>query len=317
MWRWGTLMLNKNDISVYFSGHNIKEYADVAIRSFLLYYPELRDRVYYFDDESTDGTIELLDDLGVNRITWNPIFKTQFDVLFNTGKISTGGHSQMMRCEYIFKNLLSECKTRYALILDGDTATLNGEFLSNYITNGNTVNSVKGHMHTPVHLMTTHTIKSYERYSQLLFDDTVYDGGKLGYAYKKHARFHPYHVFIDMKTIGDITGLYSNLVDEDYLQLFRHQFIDVGADLQLHCIENDLPYAILEEDTFVHHWTWVSSSIRDINNSCMFSDEYVINRIVNSIKYNKNLQDTLSLIGVKPHTLFKAIKSKIRTSNYN
>ena len=61
-----------NNITIAFSGYNIKDFAILAIESFLLLNPDMRKNIVYFDDESTDGTKEELESRGIRVITWLP-----------------------------------------------------------------------------------------------------------------------------------------------------------------------------------------------------------------------------------------------------
>ena len=75
----GLFMINKdkilNDITILFSGYNIKWLAVLAIESFLYFNPDLRKNVVYFDDESDDGTKKELKSRGIRVITWLPQIK--------------------------------------------------------------------------------------------------------------------------------------------------------------------------------------------------------------------------------------------------
>lgn len=312
------IILDLKNISIYFSGHNISEYADIAIRSFTLHYPELVDNIYYFDDYSTDDTANVLTELGIHRFSWDVNLKTHFDTLLTNGVISTGGQCQMMRCEFIFKSILKHCTSQYCLVLDGDTVTLRNGFIEEYIRNGNAVNGVYGFMHTDVRgLKTLPDNPRHNEFSILKESDEVVHSKDLDYSFIKHLRFHPYHIFVDMHQLKNADWLFNNLYSNDYANLFKDQMIDVGSDLLLHCMNNELPYSLAKEDTAIHHWIWVSSSIRDINYSCIFTKEYVVGRLVKGMKNKPSLRKVLDKLEVKPHKLFKALTIKVRTSEYN
>lgn len=289
----------------------------MAIRSFLMHYPELKDNIYYFDDESTDGTVELLSKLGVNRISWEKDLKNKYTNYFESGVIERDGQCLMLRCDYIFKSCIKHCQTKYALLLDGDTVTMSDTFLQEYVSNNNVINGVYGYMHTPVDYMEKYGIPRYEDFKVLLESEEIHYTEELGFDYVKHLRFHPYHIFIDMERLGDVSQIYRNLDDLGYMELFKRQYIDVGADLLLHCMQNDLKYSMIYPDEFVHHWTWVSSCIRDIEHMNVLDNKYVINRIVEGLKNKSTLRKVLKRLEVKPRNLIKQLQVKMRTGDYN
>ena len=99
------------DLTISFSGYNIKGFLELAIMSFLRHHPDLRENIVVFDDESTDGTKEMLERIGVRRTSWmneeyinSPIRRKNITV----------------RVNMITTELIEQCQTKYLLNFDGD-----------------------------------------------------------------------------------------------------------------------------------------------------------------------------------------------------
>lgn len=310
-------MRDINDLSIYFSGHNISKYADVAIRSFLSVYPNLKEQIYYFDDESTDETVELLNELGIKRVTWDTEIKSLYNQYFSDGTISNLGQSQMLRCEFILKSILKQCNTKYLLNLDGDTVTLKSGFIEEYLNSDYIVYGAEGHIHTPYPLPTHKLNDTYNnKFSKLRLDSEPVTTSTVQYTHIRHARVHPYFFFADRETLLSNLNIMNNLRDKEYIALFNNDIIDVGADILLTCMNNNLRYKLFNGKA-IYHWTWVSSSIRDKNFTCSKTNEQIIDGYLSNLTVNKELREKLKELGVKPRELLHFLKLKIRTEDYN
>ena len=105
-----------NNLTIAFSGYNIKWVAVGAIESFLYNYPQLRNNIVYFDDESTDGTKEELESRKIKVISWK-YKKSEYEKLvnkFNNENIS-------VRINAMIQDIALQTNTKYLLLCDGDT----------------------------------------------------------------------------------------------------------------------------------------------------------------------------------------------------
>lgn len=305
----------QNDISIYFSGHNIAPFAEVAIRSFLLQYPELKNNVVYFDDYSTDSTYELLESLGVKSMGWDTELKELFDNYMNDELIVTKGQSQMLRCEFILKSILKQNTSKYIVILDGDTVTMKRGFVEELMSSSHALIAKDGFMTCRTEHLTSN-LRGFEKYRQLIEDLSPVFDEDLNYSYVKLSRAHPYHLCINTELLGNVEDFVLNLYDRDYINLFGIDCIDVGCDILESVRSHSLSYAISNVND-VHHWTWVSSSIRDSEHSCTLNNQYVLNRVSMAVVDNPLLREILKELDIKPSTLFKHHKKYIRTGVYN
>lgn len=124
--QWRVKMTSNNqdiDVTIAFSGYNIKNFAILGIESFLYFNPHLRGNVVYFDDLSTDGTKEELERRGIRVITWLP---EELKDLTDTGH----ANSLYIRCSCIYGSIVKRTTTKYLFLIDGDAAFINNDFFS-------------------------------------------------------------------------------------------------------------------------------------------------------------------------------------------
>lgn len=299
-----------NNLTVAFSGHNIREFSILAIKSFLHFYPNMVNNIVYFDDLSTDGTKEELESMGIRVITWSSDLKNQFDKLMEENIFDTGIHSLIVRCDFIVKDILRQCKTRFIFVSDGDVLFLNGGFLENYIQNCTGVGSVvvetcKGATHN---LRVNN--KFYDSYVKLakFENDTV-----------RFKRIHLLHSLLDLYNL-DINYHINNLFDTDYIKFLDGKLADVGSDILEYCNANSIDYYSIPQDyefSNILHWGWVSSSCRDVYRDCTNSSKDFKGMILHIVRHHPKVMNLLELLNVRPIHLLRCIEYKARKSDYN
>lgn len=67
------------NITIAFSGYNIKNNILLAVDSLLKIYPRMKSLVLYFDECSTDGTVKELKVRGIRTISWDKELLNQYD----------------------------------------------------------------------------------------------------------------------------------------------------------------------------------------------------------------------------------------------
>jgi glycosyltransferase involved in cell wall biosynthesis len=82
----------------------------------LNFYPELRDNIVVFDDNSTDGTREWLESKHIKIINWN-YYKQQIEELLDINKSGTL-HKSCVSHSYMIKELLQQVITKYLFVID-------------------------------------------------------------------------------------------------------------------------------------------------------------------------------------------------------
>ncbi len=113
-----------SDITILFTGYNIKPFAVLAIESFLLHNPNMRKNIIYFDDESTDGTKEELQSRGIKVITWLPNIKEKYNNYEQNIRVGDYGHFERaclaQRVSFILYCAAMQIKTTYLYVSDAD-----------------------------------------------------------------------------------------------------------------------------------------------------------------------------------------------------
>jgi glycosyltransferase involved in cell wall biosynthesis len=305
----------KPDISIYFSGHNIDIYIKLAIESFLHHYSEYKDNIYFFDDCSTDKTQEYIKELGIKCITWDSQLKDQFNTYYENNYFASAGASSVMRCEFIFKNILMHANTKYIIILDGDTITLKRGFIENLLQD-----KIGLYMtDTPMHCNYNNYLNNH--IGVQLYRDCIKSTKPsiLRSTQEEVIYIHkasPYFICMNTTLTGDLKYLIDNLYNKDYVAAMDGSCIDVGTDLYAHMIRNDIPVEIFK-DTYIHHWFWISSGIRDSEHGCCLSNDFLLIRLKDNLAKSKPALKTMKTLGYKPSEFIKFYKDHLRTEDYN
>ncbi|MFW6007659.1 MAG: glycosyltransferase family A protein [archaeon] len=122
---------NFNNLTIAFSGRNIKNYLILAIKSFLYFYPDLKDNIIVFDDNSIDGTREWLKEQNIKIITWS-----DYTEKFRNIKHRIKG-SWNFRISMLINEIILQTNTKYLCILDGDIVFLQNKIFKNSINDLN------------------------------------------------------------------------------------------------------------------------------------------------------------------------------------
>ena len=241
-----------NDLTIIFSGYNIKWIACLAIESFLQLYPKLRSNVLYFDDESTDNTCQELEKRGVRCITWK-YYKEDFLRFFDSDLCIDNHHAMCVRCLFIIKDILKQCSSQYVLVSDGDVVFLKGGFLEYYcecFSNGAKV---------VAHLECAKSPNIGGNDNSKFMELIKHEDG-----FVRYPRIHFMHTALDVGYFKEI-GLIGDGISQDILSAMTGHIADVGSDFYYEVKKRNIP-SIFKDYKFIngilHHWGWLSSSNR-------------------------------------------------------
>ena len=216
-----------NDLSISISGHNIKPFAETAIKSLEKLKVEYLKKVVYFDDYSNDGTKEMLDELGVRVITWLPEVEEMFHSMRDFQK------DLPTRVSFINECIFRQVDTRYLYMSDGDVV-----FKKDIVSHLASIMEETG--------------------SDMVACTNEYDMVMDGYSIIKE-RVYLNQALIDlpalkkMNVLGD--DIRSCLVDDDTGTSFLSRMRFSGTNL------HELKQKDLED--YYYHFEWISSSMRD------------------------------------------------------
>lgn len=284
------------DFSVYFSGRNLGIFVRIAIESFMYHYPELKDSIYYFDDNSNDNTAEILSELGVQRITWSKF-----------------GHSDELnlvhRCDLVFKEILLHCETTYQLILDGDTITTSRNLLKLHELNPNT-NIVNLYV-TDFHNL-SNTIEIPRQLARNYIEVGLLECENNKYRY---ARMSPAVILLNHTALGSYKEIIQT-PDKNYLALLNGTTGDVASDLTMYILQNEIPYLNIytkdsKYDSGITHLGWVSSSFADKDMNCYFSYDDLLENTVRKF-LNPNVKTMLRILNINHRDVLNFYKDKIK-----
>ena len=266
-----------DNLTIAFSGYNIRDNLILAIQSFLLYYPNLKDSIVIFDDYSTDGTVEYFRELGIKIITWK----------FHANKVSLAISGFHHRCNLINNEIIDQCETKYLLVNDGDVA-FTGTFMNKY--------------EYLMHKYSYKTIlfkKAFGRrcpknYTQYLSSNNIIH------------RAHPYHMLLDVEYLRQYNIIFDRIEDIEYIN-HMPEYFDCGVDFLYQLESRDIPFYNLtedrESDKYIQHFCWASSYERAVIDSNPINNPgQGVQRNLNSLYQSKLNNPTIANI-VKQYNL--------------
>lgn len=237
-----------NDLTIAFSGYNMKEYCIVAIESFLYHYPKLKDSIVWFDDNSKDGTVEWLKKKGIKVITWKFYKHLSNDYKFLT---------LSPRNVFLIREIMEQCPTRFLFMQDGDTATIKGGFLEDYFDL----------------IDKEYRLICYESLQTSTYFDEPHSVNPSLLKYKKYSvsslsclpRIFPYHILFDLDKLEEIDLSFDTLEDDYLCKLGLG--IDTGTDFFYQLKEREITYYPIKKNYLqakIIHFTWIASRAKII-----------------------------------------------------
>lgn len=262
-----------DNMTVFFSGHNIKEIAWLAIASLIRYVPELKSNIVYFDDTSTDGSREFLESKGVKVITWNNYakytdFKEWYESTFSEELTSIPAFSP--RNALICREMVERCTTKYCLINDGDVIYLSDYAIKQALDafeNGNLIYSV-----------VDVTICNFSRTKDKIIKyckGFKYAENMVNYSCKEDlykdfesSRCRLFFTAFDLDTLRKVGrwDLTHDGTDNNTLAMINGDVTDGGGDLYYKLIRSSIKYKTEKYDNLfadeLIHIAWASTSTR-------------------------------------------------------
>ncbi len=120
----------KRNVTIQFTSRDIKPFLQLQIYSFLTFYPDLKDNIVVFDDDSTDGTREWLESENINIIGWD-CYKERINTLLDVEKSGTL-HKSCVSHSFMIKELMRQITTKYLFVIDQDLITLSPGWLEKF-----------------------------------------------------------------------------------------------------------------------------------------------------------------------------------------
>lgn len=247
-----------NDITILFTGHNIKPFAVLAIESFLLHNPNMRKNIIFYDDESTDGTKEELESRGIRVITWLPQIKEKF---LEYEKFAMSNFHVIsclpQRVAYINYCAAMQVKTTYLYLSDGDMIYFDNFFLhcvQEFAKSNCLVAGSRDYIQIDAGQDTT-----LMEYMELLKgqNDLIETKTENGLNYKR-VRIYPNQMLINLKALKNKGIVFDNLN--------LHPYDDTGQDFYRQLMRNNIPLAevvpyddIQGQNRWFTHLNWLSS----------------------------------------------------------
>ena len=285
-------MFKNEELSIVFTTRNTLELLKPAIDSFLDLYPQYKECIYVYDDESTDGTIEWVRQEGLKLLTNKNLFVQ-----------APPSCEFLHRFNHIIYYCMREIKTKYIMFSDNDVLYFKGGLLElyyQYIQEGNKV------------ICPTTKVQSNLIYRGLIpknkWTDTLYKNNEL-------LRFHIFNCLFDLDYLKSKSLLYDSLYDNLYNKYLsgvyannRWQYVfDSGLDFLYKCAINKVPYIDsknivsdiysledTKESSYIFHWCL--GATRKLQQSCYSNTKWDLDKLSlvsnrQEIFFNLNLKN--------------------------
>ena len=282
------------DLSIVFTGYNIKNYISLAINSLLHFHPEYRNKIIVFDDNSNDGTKEWIYKNNFKYITWSK----EYD-LSNTSE--TG-----YRVSCIYKEIFDQCKTRYLMINDGDIVFYDkikhnySELIQEYPLLFDIIDCYSLDVDDNQSIID----KSHRLwYHNLLLKKYKYDIIYNEYT-RSYKRIDPCHFLIDLKYLQDKRINSIDDINDNWKYLSTYP-LDLGSNFLYKVIINNLKYKRIYHNNYIFHIGWMSSMERintekmNINYDVSTSKKLFLNRFHKEQENNIKLKYMVELYDIR------------------
>ena len=280
---------NKYDLTISFSGYNIKTYLQLAIKSLLYFHPEVKECIVVFDDNSTDGTKEWLKEYGIKRITWSGKYDDiirDYDKKYPNYGVCLSYYNNIM-----VREIMEQTSTKYLMINDGDVVFFN-KFLNTFFEK---IKIYKG-------------LFILGGYESIMLNDNRYDQYNLLYKNGMLHRVHLYNSFFDLDYFKEIDLLFDDIYDELYIDaLTKHvvyikekdiysMYADGGINFLYQLYSKNINFytichSSLKKSDYIYHFGWRSSFekqkiIHNTNYINEFIDEKTFKEMESNIRLN-------------------------------
>lgn len=317
-----------NDITVAFAGFNMRHFAVLAIESFLLHYPEMRDNVVFFDDKSTDRTVDDLQRRGIKVITWTEKWYNEYMNLKDSNYFDSTTQIMSSRVCFIMREIMEQVETKYLLMSDGDVVFKKGGFIEGYIDEfNNTDHKIIFHEEHSIYpglVMSSldgindKQLEYYRRYESLYLGnpDPNFNKSELDSGVYSSMRVHLLHTIMDLDYFKSIDMLGDRLI-KDTFDLMYGGLVDTGTDFYHQIMDRGVPFGVISNE-FVFgdlvHWGWISSSNRDVDKKNLNSRRNQFKEI-ESVINTPEMKDILRRTDINPMKIMRTFLRNIDKKN--
>jgi len=284
-----------DDISVVFSGYNIKNIASFAIDTFIKQYPGLKNKIVYFDDFSTDGTKAHLIKKGIKVITWRKEEIDAYNYLLKKNFFKHQVHMLSVRVSFIINSIFNQLNTKYVFMNDGDVAFYDNGFLERYsmmVDNGYQVIGM------PIFAIAVDSkdspnqeaIEQYKMMAHSEYANVVnqHNIGKVPTI--QSVRIGHVHSLYDLEYLKNI-GLLGDRLDNDVLSKITGNLFDTNVDFTSRLMRANAKIKFVR-DVPIIHWFSCSCEQRGFTKGITDDEEHYVSK---SKEYSGDTVFTMNL----------------------
>lgn len=314
-----TAMIRPEDLTIVFSGHNVEPYAITAIKSFLLFYPEYKSSINYFDDNSTDNTVEELTKLGIKVITWTKEFIDKYNevkeyIYSKPDPNHINIFSKLMSCRVMIINncICHQVNTKYLCFFDSDVIFYKRGLIENFTHGINLGAKVSTRLDRSMAVDAQYVDKYYV--NNIVKDDKnavkngYFDTNLFSY------RIAYFACMIDLEFFKE-RNIYTDRLDKRNIDSCYGGVVDTGTDFYCYCKEYDIQIYEQKETTGLEHFGFATGMTRSSKVSGFYHHEQnLVDLYYKKCKKN-SLESIFEKISTSEYPL--SIKTLIKNTTKN
>src|SRR4030042_3035278 len=230
-------MIDPKVLTIIFTTFNQLDHLMLAIHSFLEFYPQYRESIKVFDDESDIRIEEWLNEEKIERITWkNKSFVSSFS---SYTKIYPARSTSLRNSLMITEILSNHVSTKYVMINDNDIVFLKPGFMEDY----EELVSAGYKAIAPLEEY-SYGWEVCSRLSPPLMENYLGKYFKLyNHEKKSMRRLHWCHGLMDFEYFRDMGIIFDGQVDRRFIWLvLQGSIVETGTEFFYKILENKIPY---------------------------------------------------------------------------
>lgn len=258
-----------NNITVQISGKNILPFLKLNMESLLYFYPDIKNNIVVFDDDSNDGTKEWLENNNINRITWKYFDYEDIKKLYEPYQ----SNSSIYRIQCILEEIFRQQNTEKLIIMDGDQFIIKKGILEKQIEVLNSNQDVFQVKNT--YMIIKPKVEYFEIYNRLTsrfpgFFTTPPNQNSMNFLINELNfdftdkiavelnRIHPYFLQVNLNVMKENNIFFDNASENSY---FLRNKLDTGILFLEQLKLNNIPIEFQNDiiQNFVFHFVWTSS----------------------------------------------------------
>lgn len=313
-----------DNFTLQISGRNILPFIKLNITSLLYYYPEIKNNIVVFDDNSTDGTREWLEDQNISVISWKYFNYDDINQLYDPYQ----SNGSIYRISCILEEIFGQQTTDKLIIMDGDQFIIKKGIIEKQIyslTHNQDVFQVKNSYNYVEQKTASQSVEQLELYKRFIekfpnFTLTKVNETTIESILKvlnlnindisiiNFDRIHPYFLQVNLNKMKDNNIYFDNAYENKYFLLNK---LDTGILFLENLKQNNISIEYQNDiiNNFVFHFIWTSSIKLIYDNSTKNSIVNAQHKKHMMVNYKDKIEPVLQELDFDASKIYDEIKN--------